>query len=157
MKSIILTIITAIFGSLQGIASEKQSMVLLLKNGDTVSYLLEDYPEIILEEDGTMFIGVDAFKIADVALYSFSGITSAINQIPTPSPTEISFSITGKYEITISGVLNDCYISLYDINGIPVDFRKERIDENRICISLQPLSSGLYILSAGQKAIKIKR
>lgn len=128
----------------------KDYLILQLKSNAVVGFELESRPSIKFEK-GNVTVSDRIFTFSEVARYTFGDES----QLGIVSPEIDNLWYVGPDgTVTIPISADPESIAVYDLNGIsiPVDIS---IESAGIKVNFSELPTGVYILKAGSKSLKI--
>lgn len=155
-KTFILLLLS--FGSMYANANVKY-MTIEQKNGESLSFLLADNPEITYSEDKQLVVNGNAetsFVLSDVKNYHFTenDETSKTNVRNTTS-VGLRIISMGNQTIRIENAPTSAIVRIADMNGI--SWKSTTVDNTGTATISLPQSQGVYMLSVGNQSIKVIR
>ena len=154
MKKIIVFLFSIIASTL-GFAEDANYLVLQLKNGNIEEYCLSKKP-IVSFVDNSLRITVEE-KVemeilrSEVEKFYFSYTPCDIT--PTNNQHVAFYYLDGK-NVRITGLKNNTPISVFSLDGKIISTKKSNTS-GEITVYLGDLPKGVYIISYGERSIKI--
>ena len=132
-------------------AASAKSLVLTLSGGKRVYYLLGgDVDPMMRFVDGAMTVGVDGYSFVDVKNFYISSEDdpSGVEQIlmssaPSYKGNVLCMQASGKVSVMV-----------YAADGRNMQ-APVRVVDDMVCVDLNPLPTGLYVVSVGEASLKV--
>lgn len=148
MKGKIITLAACLF--LAATALPAKSLVLTLKNGTLVYYLLgKDVNPMLRFVDGDIVVNTDRFEFSNVKNFYISATDD-----PTSIEHTVGTHIQQSHNMVILDTEDPQSISLYTFDGRKVDVCPQH-SNGKTLIDLSPLPQGTYIITIGESSLKI--
>ena len=154
-KQILLTLLLAMSASgLWAEGNGEQTLVVWLKNGSQVRYLLSDEPKTTFE-DGVLYLNTNkvsiSYHLSNVLRYTFEGDMPSVG-IDQLRPGEVLVSQSDN-AVTFKGLADGTPVQVYSVDGKLLGTqtaRKGAVTE----VSLAAMPTGTYILKVKDQTIK---
>lgn len=143
MKKLILPVLM-LFASF-GAFAEGTALKVLLTDGSSATFVLSEKPTVSFSGTEMNIVSPDAstsYHRSDVASISFVKEISAIRDVEATDA--IYRFIDNVFEA------QSCEISVYSLSGV-------KVAQGFDCLSLESLQSGVYVVTAGNQSIKIRK
>lgn len=135
----------------QGLAEERQRLVVSLIDGTTVEFVLGDKPSVtfpadkIHVESATLTADYPAYRVADFHFEDSLNVTG-IKTIDTASRSHLVVDYRDGNEVVVHGIGGHHAVCLYSANGMPVKTVAASGEED-LHISTVGLAAGVYVVN----------
>lgn len=156
MKKIL--VLFGIIISMSVYSQEKNALCVQLQDGTTETYALVKKPVISLSEEN-MLIAINEnikldIKRSEIAHFYFDFIEHI--GIEAVNKENVTFQFSDGENVTVYGLTRGTLVSVSSIDGKNLYSKKCR-ENGVVHLSLANLPKGIYLLSYGKRAIKIRR
>lgn len=138
-------------------ADTQQTLVVWLKNGSQVRYLLSDEPKTTFE-NGVLHLKTNkvsvSYQLQNVLRYTYEGdwLTDGIDQ---PRPGEVLVSQT-ENAVTFKGLADGTPVQVYSVDGVLLSTQTARKGITTE-VSLAAMPAGTYILKVKEQTLKFHK
>lgn len=144
-------------------AQDKNALVIKLNNGTENAYILSEKPTLLIQDDKMLVTGVVevTYMRSEISKFYFEEISSddpriIDDGIESIGEDNITFSYVDGENIRISGLKDKTTVSVASLDGKKISTQKSS-GTGSVTISLGNQPQGVYVISFGNRSVKIKR
>lgn len=163
MKKIIVLFIGIFISMMASAQDEIQVLMLQLGNGEQHAFALSEKPIITLPDDAVAINGLveTTYKRSEVAKFFFDNISKDDPRLTTggidaTGKNNVVFTYLDGENVYIKGLKDKTTVSLISIGGGVISKCQSDTSGN-VHIALGNLPKGVYIISYGDRSVKIKK
>ena len=132
-------------------AQERQALVVEMRDGSNVSFLLKEKPTITFTGKLMSIVSASSsseIKRADVKQCYFAAVSTSVEEVVCEAQADVSGN-----SVALSGLPANADVTVYSANGVQV--LSEKAVDGCCTISLDSLPNALYIVNYNNTSIKI--
>ncbi|MBQ9667056.1 MAG: hypothetical protein IJV33_11400 [Bacteroidaceae bacterium] len=137
-------------------ASATNHLTLYLNSGTTLSFPVEEKPQITFEGN-VLCINTERYQITDVRKYTFSKNEEVGIEAVEVDKKGVALTRLDGEKIAVSVKDADAAVCVYSSNGIEQNVGKAVDADGRIVLNLEGLMPDVYVISIGSETFKIRK
>lgn len=137
-------------------AQEKNALVVKLTDGSTNTFVLSNKPVVTMPDNNVVISGVASATYARSEVEKFYFIYDDGSGIEPIGKDNIAFFYEDGENVRITGLKDKTTVSVASLDG-KIIFTQKSDGTGSVTISLGNHSKGIYIISFGERSIKVRR
>ncbi len=155
MKQVLVFVISMLM-SVTLYAQEKNALVIKLTNGNSYTFILAQKPVITLSDGNVVVNGSASTTYTRSEVEKFYFVYDDGSGIETIGKNSIMFKYMDGANVRISGLKENTSVSVVTLSGKMISTQKCN-GTGTVTIPLENMAKGIYIVSFGDRSVKIRK